>query len=117
MILRYIRYPYQFNWGRGLVEDASKAHYEHPYFDEYWESKIPRVEEIQCPAYIVCGWGDHAIHTRGTLNGWRRIGSANKYLEIHCYQKYALPLLSVLCRRAGLLIGYVDGSTPSPRNL
>ncbi|KAJ5509961.1 Peptidase S15/CocE/NonD C-terminal [Penicillium expansum] len=96
------QYPYQFNSGRGLVEDASKAHYEHPYFDEYWESKIPRVEEIQCPAYIVCGWGDHAIHTRGTLNEWRRIGSANKYLEIHCYQKweYALTEESLMRQKA-----------------
>lgn len=76
-----------FNWGNELVEDSVSPGFDHPFFDEYWQSKIPRLENITCPAYVVCGWGDHGIHTRGTLNGWEKIQSKEKYLEIHQYQK------------------------------
>jgi hypothetical protein len=83
-------YPHLFNWGRGLVEDSGNAHMDHPFFDDYWRSKIPRLDQIKCPAYVVTCWGDQGIHTRGTLNGWKQIGSPIKYLEVHPYQKYDL---------------------------
>lgn len=76
-----------WNWGKNLVEDSLYGSREHPYFDQYWQSKIPALNKIQCPAYIICGWGDHGIHTRGTLNAWKEISSKEKYLEIHQYQK------------------------------
>lgn len=80
-------YPHLYNWGRGMVEDSQGSVHEHEFFDEYWQSKIPRLQNVKCPAYVICSWGDHAIHTRGTLNGWKQISSPVKYLEIHCYQK------------------------------
>jgi predicted acyl esterase len=86
------RYPGLFNWGRSFVEDSANAHFEHPFFDEYWQSKVPCLENITCPAYIVCSWGDNGIHTRGTLNGWKKISSKDKYLEIHPYQKQVFSL-------------------------
>ncbi|KAK7447235.1 hypothetical protein CaCOL14_011635 [Colletotrichum acutatum] len=81
-------YPYFFNWGKNLVEDTTDGAKTHPYFDEYWQSKIPALSQITAPAYIICGWGDHAIHSRGTLNAWEKIASQDKYLEIHQYQKW-----------------------------
>ncbi|KZL85929.1 family hydrolase [Colletotrichum incanum] len=81
-------YPMFFNWGKNLVEDPTDGCKTHPYFDEYWQSKIPAISNIQCPAYIICSWGDHAIHTRGTLNAWERITKGEKYLEIHQHQKW-----------------------------
>ncbi|KAJ5761284.1 Peptidase S15/CocE/NonD C-terminal [Penicillium odoratum] len=85
-------YPHLYNWGRGLVEDSGNAHFQHPFFDDYWRSKIPRLDQIKCPAYVVSCWGDQGIHTRGTLNGWKQIGSTTKYLEIHPYQKWEFAL-------------------------
>ncbi|KAJ5959261.1 Peptidase S15/CocE/NonD C-terminal [Penicillium vulpinum] len=85
-------YPQQYNWGRGLVQNSENAHFDHPFFDDYWRSKIPRLHQIKCPAYVVCCWGDQGIHTRGTLNGWKQIGSSTKYLEIHPYQKWEFAL-------------------------
>ncbi|KAF2008962.1 CocE/NonD family hydrolase [Aaosphaeria arxii CBS 175.79] len=81
-------YAHLYNWGHGLVEDAKDAITSHPYFDEYWQSKIPALERIECPVYIICGWGDHGIHTRGTLNAYYNINSKEKYLELHQYQKW-----------------------------
>ncbi|KAJ5390550.1 Peptidase S15/CocE/NonD C-terminal [Penicillium cataractarum] len=46
-------YPHLYNWGTSLVEDSGNAHFEHPFFDDYWRSKIPRLEKIKCPTYIV----------------------------------------------------------------
>ena len=34
------------------------------------------------PAYIVASYSN-SIHTPGTFRGWRRIGSAEKWLRIH----------------------------------
>ncbi|KAJ6017751.1 Peptidase S15/CocE/NonD C-terminal [Penicillium sp. IBT 35674x] len=87
-LLTMARYPHLYNWSRGLVEDNGNAHMEHPFFDEYWQSKIPRLSQIKCPAYIVTCWGDQGIHNRGTLNGWKLISSPTRFLEIHPYQKW-----------------------------
>ncbi|OHE98155.1 CocE/NonD family Hydrolase [Colletotrichum orchidophilum] len=81
-------YPNFFNWGSNLVEDTKDGPKTHPYFDEYWQSKVPALSQINAPAYIICGWGDHALHTRGTLNAWDKIASQDKYLEVHQYQKW-----------------------------
>ncbi|WZH42097.1 CocE/NonD family hydrolase [Fusarium acuminatum] len=81
-------YPIFWNWSNNLVEDSLYGTREHPYFDDYWRSKIPALHKIECPAYIICSWGDHGIHTRGTLNAWKEISSKEKYLEIHQYQKW-----------------------------
>ncbi|KAF5235501.1 hypothetical protein FANTH_11693 [Fusarium anthophilum] len=81
-------YALFWNWGKNLVEDSLYGLRERPYFDQYWQSKKPALNNIQCPAYIICGWGDHGIHTRGTLNAWKEISSDEKYMEIHQYQKW-----------------------------
>ncbi|KAL2783263.1 Alpha/Beta hydrolase protein [Aspergillus keveii] len=80
-------YPFFWNFGRNLIDDSLYGR-EHPFFGEYWQSKIPALEQIECPAYIICSWGDHGIHTRGTLNAWKKISSTEKYLEIHQCQKW-----------------------------
>ncbi|KAJ0312252.1 hypothetical protein COL516b_001326 [Colletotrichum fioriniae] len=65
-----------------LVEDTTDGAKTHPYFDEYWQNKIPALSKIIAPAYIICGWGG------GTLNAWEKIASQDKYLEIHQCQKW-----------------------------
>src|SRR5690606_28024790 len=45
--------------------------------------------EIQVPAFVVASWGDHGLHTRGTLEGFKRIRSTEKWLEIHGQKKWA----------------------------
>ncbi|KAH7147317.1 hypothetical protein DER46DRAFT_579764 [Fusarium sp. MPI-SDFR-AT-0072] len=91
-------YPIFWNWSNNLVEDSLYGTRKHPYFDDYWRSKIPALNKIECPTYIICSWDDHGIHTRGALNAWREISSKEKYLEIHQDQKhfYSHLLLSII---------------------
>lgn len=72
-----------YNWGLNQVEDPADGWNNHVFFDEYWQSKIPALEKITCPCYVLCSWGDHGIHTRGTINAYYGIQSEHKYLELH----------------------------------
>ncbi|MBU9360810.1 CocE/NonD family hydrolase [Burkholderia multivorans] len=69
-------------------EDMVTMAAEHPLFDEYWKGKIALLENIEVPAYVVASWSDHGLHTRGTLEGFKRISSKEKWLEIHGRKKW-----------------------------
>ncbi|OAL54674.1 hypothetical protein IQ07DRAFT_596165 [Pyrenochaeta sp. DS3sAY3a] len=81
-------YRFFFNWSNNLIEDCVTDAYSHPFDDEYWESLRPRLSDITVPTYVISSWGDHGIHTRGSINGWNGISSAVKYLEMHQCQKW-----------------------------
>ena len=72
-----------------LAEDWMKAVDVHPFFDEYWQSKVPAVEKIDVPVYLIASWSDHAIHTRGSLSAFMCLGSKQKWLEVHGRNKWA----------------------------
>ncbi len=61
----------------------------HPFFDEYWQTKVPEVEKIDVPTYVVSCWSDHAVHTRGSLSAFNRLGTDQKWLEVHGRNKWA----------------------------
>ncbi len=63
------------------IEDLPSMFKEHPLMDEYWESKIPRWENITVPAYICAGWVH--IHLRGSFEAFRRIRSTKKWMRAH----------------------------------
>ena len=59
-----------------------------PVDDDYWQSKRPVLENIDVPAYVIASWSDQGLHTRGTLEGFERIGSEYKFLEVHGRKKW-----------------------------
>jgi hypothetical protein len=61
----------------------------HPLWDAYWRSKEPDLEAIETPAYIVASWSDQGLHTRGTLEAFKRISSKQKWLDVHGQKKWA----------------------------
>jgi len=61
----------------------------HPLHDAYWRSKEVDLEAIRTPAYVVASWSDQGLHTRGTLEVFRRISSRHKWLEVHGQKKWA----------------------------
>ncbi len=71
------------------AEDWLKAVDVHPFLDEFWQSRAPAVENIDVPTYVVASWSDHAIYTRGSLAAFLRLGSAQKWLEVHGRNKWA----------------------------
>ena len=72
-----------------LIEDLEAEDAEHPWFDAYWESKAAQLEKITVPAFVTASWTDHGLHTRGTLEGFRRIQSEQKWLFVHGRKKWA----------------------------
>jgi len=66
---------------KGYIEDMPNMLLRHPYMDSYWESKIPRWENITQPAYITAGWCH--MHVRGSFEGFRKIRSQKKWMRAH----------------------------------
>ena len=70
------------------VEDTLAMRDAHPFWDEYWETKRADFAKITTPAYVVASWSDHGLHTRGTLEAFKALGSTQKWLEIHGRKKW-----------------------------
>ena len=78
----------RWSFGSGQVEDLKAMLAAHPFFDDYWASKNADLSNIKVPAYVVAGWGDQGLHTRGTLEGFKKIGSSQKWLKVHGRKKW-----------------------------
>jgi uncharacterized protein len=68
--------------GQGYVEDTSAMAKAYPLMNSYWEDKAAPLEKIDVPAYVVASWTNH-LHSRGTLEAFRRLASADKWLRVH----------------------------------
>jgi uncharacterized protein len=51
--------------------------------DEYYQARIPRLEDIQAPLLSAGNWGGVGLHPRGNFEGFARAGSKDKWLEVH----------------------------------
>lgn len=71
------------------TEDTWENVKAHPLIDEYWHSKELDLEGIVQPSYVVASWSDQGLHLRGTIDAWRRMSSAEKWLEVHGQKKWA----------------------------
>ncbi|MCX6010337.1 MAG: CocE/NonD family hydrolase [Chloroflexi bacterium] len=70
------------------VEDFVEMAKRHPLFDDYWASKNADLSKIMVPAFVVASWTDHGLHTRGTLEGFKKIASKDKWLIVHGRKKW-----------------------------
>jgi putative CocE/NonD family hydrolase len=61
----------------------------HPLFDDWWAARCRDIERIDVPALVVATFSDHNLHSRGTFEGFRRIGSTEKWLYAHRRPKWA----------------------------
>jgi predicted acyl esterase len=59
-----------------------------PLDDAYWASKRPVLENIEVPALVCASCSDHGLHTRGSIEGFERIRSKQKWLFIHGRKKW-----------------------------
>jgi predicted acyl esterase len=78
-------------WGRSTseIEDLALETKERPFFDSYWASKVADLSKIKVPAFVVASWTDQGLHTRGTLEAFKQMNSADKWLEVHGRKKWA----------------------------
>lgn len=70
-------------YSRTRVEDVIEMGKRHPFLDQYWIDRTPDLSRIEVPLYAVVDWGDHGIHTRGTIEGFKQVSSREKWLEVH----------------------------------
>lgn len=68
--------------GKGMMEDASRMTVENQLLTPYWEDKVAKLEKITVPAYVVASY-TNMLHTQGTFKGFRKITSADKWLQVH----------------------------------
>lgn len=69
-------------YGNNQFEDVSTMLKKYPLMNEYWDDKIAKLSDITIPAYVVASW-THSIHTKNSINGFRELGSTDKWLRIH----------------------------------
>lgn len=55
----------------------------HPFYDEYWQSKVPRVADIDIPMLICASFSDQGLHTRGSFRIFRDARSRHKWVYTH----------------------------------
>jgi predicted acyl esterase len=70
------------------VEDFTEMQKRHPLFDDYWASKNSDLSKITVPAFVVASWTDHGLHNRGTIEGFKKIASKDKWLLVHGRKKW-----------------------------
>jgi predicted acyl esterase len=75
-------------YSKNRVEDVVAMAGLHPTIDGYWRSRTPDLSKIDVPLYAVIDWGDHGIHTRGTIEGFKQAASRDKWLEVHGQLKW-----------------------------
>ena len=68
--------------GKNRREDVIAEAQRYPLMNDLWSDKIPRLDRITVPAYVVASYS-HTLHTAGTFRAWRRIASDQKWLRIH----------------------------------
>ena len=73
---------------KNRAEDLLAMAKEHPLFDDYWASKNADLAKITVPAFVVASWSDHGLHSRGTLEGFKKISSKDKWLRVHGRKKW-----------------------------
>ena len=70
--------------GRGHGDDVRRA----PALGLLLGEQDARPVKVEVPAFIVASWSDQGLHTRGTLEGFKRIGSRHKWLVVHGRKKW-----------------------------
>ena len=84
-------WPYigeRWGYGTGRVEDLAAETAAHPFLDDFWAAKAAPLTRITAPAYVVASWSDQGLHTRGTFEGFKQIGSERKWLDAHGGKKW-----------------------------
>ena len=76
------------SYSRTRVEDVVEMAIRHPVVDAYWTERAPDLAAIRVPVYAVADWGDQGVHTRGTIEGYKRASSEHKWLEVHGQYKW-----------------------------
>jgi len=73
--------------GAARVERPDTTANAHPLLDAYWQDKAAKLESITVPAYVVTDVVTD-LHRMGTFEGFRRLGSTDKWLRVDNRQEW-----------------------------
>lgn len=76
-----------FVYGKNKWEDITAMLTKYPTQNDYWRDKIPEIEKINIPAYVVASW-THPIHTHDTIRAYQHLTTTDKWLRIHNTQEW-----------------------------
>lgn len=82
-------------WDRGLrARSHSPVEFRdnmlrRPLIDDWWRQRNPDLERVEVPALVCASFSDHCLHSRGSFEGFTRIGSQHKWLWTHRGPKWA----------------------------
>jgi uncharacterized protein len=60
-----------------------------PLRDAWWQGLVPALEKITVPALICGSFSDNNLHSRGSVRGWERVSSTDRFLYTHRDGKWA----------------------------
>ena len=74
------RFPASGAPGRDQLTDLDMLIAAHPTYDEFWRTRCAweRLGEIKVPVYSIGIWGKVDVHTRGNIEGFRRVKGPRK---------------------------------------
>ncbi len=61
-----------------------------PLVDRWWAERNRSIEDIRVPALVCASFSDQNLHTNGSFEGFRRIGSPHKWLYTHRGPKWSV---------------------------
>jgi hypothetical protein len=73
-------------WGKAVPKggnypvDLRAEQLARPLRDEFWDARVPDLSKIEVPALICGSFSDHNLHSGGSFEAFRRIGSPHKWL-------------------------------------
>jgi predicted acyl esterase len=73
--------------GSARVERLDMMAEDHSLMDAYWQDKAAKLESINVPAYVVTDVVTD-LHRMGTFEGYRRLGSKEKWLRVDNRQEW-----------------------------
>jgi uncharacterized protein len=81
-------------WSRGLRQvrqryQLADQQRSHPLRDGFWRGLAPALDQITVPALICGSFSDNNLHSRGSIRGWERVSSTDRFLYTHRSGKWA----------------------------
>lgn len=67
--------------GEGIQPNVPEMARRYPYFNSFWDNMRCELENIRIPVYVCAGYSH--FHLRGSMEGFRRIKSRQKWLRMH----------------------------------
>lgn len=64
--------------GRNQVESITEMLNRHPLYNEYWDDKNAKLNQVKAPAYVLASYST-SLHTSGSIRGYNDLGSGDKW--------------------------------------